>query len=881
MSALTYHLERENLNQKNYLVIRLDGSKPFANKEALLSLAAAANEKVALEFLLKQHLSVAPKASLNRLYISPERSFEALKLLGVTGKLFYQSKKIVVDPFTSYAFYFEAERQSSDSALVTGYWKTGTQSGFIHACEELFLANPAWVIHQGIVRRIDEDIALKWIRLCASAPQLLNGLALAEFLQEIQGEVSLVWKGELSLASVDPMPQLKLCDRHGGFADLWFDYGHYGTVAFHDLPLASWRNQESEKDWERDLLETDFISKIVESSHYYCPLDKVAKSLTFLLEVGWTILDAQGRKVLRQKQADFDAEISEEKITVRAAVHYDTHQVDLQNLVGAFNRRENFIELSADRVALLDRERFESEWGDLAEQEVTSEGICIKKNRFGLLKAFLEEQKLPGREDLRQQIEKMAHCQPLEAVAPSERFRGTLFPYQREGLQWLQFLREGKFGGLLADEMGLGKTVQVLAFFSLCTISAPCLIVVPTSLLFNWQREMEKFLPDLPVYRHEGKDRLRTQEELSQQQVILVSYALLRQDADIFHGLDYQVIVLDEGQAIKNPDSQIAKICSRLNAQMRLVITGTPIENRLDDLWSLFHFLLPDLLGERRQFQAEMQAAQADRRYLERVKKKLKPFILRRKKEQVALQLPPKLEQTVFVEMNESQREIYERWLQNTRRGLLKKVSLDGAAAHRMEILEAILRLRQLCAHPWLVEERQEEDPAELCPKFERLLTDVQEVVEENRKVLIYSQFTQMLRLIEQSVKQKGWKYVYLDGSTANREQAVKQFQEDPETSLFLISLKAGGVGLNLTAADYVFLYDPWWNEAAERQAIDRAHRLGRKETVIARRYITALSIEEKVMHLKSYKAALSEQLLDSASDLEAVSLEDLLDLLA
>ena len=253
----------------------------------------------------------------------------------------------------------------------------------------------------------------------------------------------------------------------------------------------------------------------------------------------------------------------------------------------------------------------------------------------------------------------------------------------------------------------------------------------------------------------------------------------------------------------------------------------------------------------------------------------MRPFILRRKKEQVALQLPPKLEQTIFVEMTDPQREIYERWLKNTKQGLLKKVSLDGASSHRMEILEAILRLRQLCAHPWLVGEQQEEN---VSGKFERVMSDLQEVVEENRKVLVYSQFTKMLRLFESAIKQKGWNYVYLDGSSTNREEIVRKFQEDPHVSIFLISLKAGGVGLILTAADYFFLYDPWCNDAVERHAIDRAHRLGKTGAVIARRYITVLSIEEKILRLKTHKTTLSEQLFEEGFN--QISLDDLLELL-
>jgi hypothetical protein len=881
MSDLSYHLESENRNSKNYLAICcISASKRKFSKEGLLSLASASGEKSAWELLFKEQIRITPQPPFERMLVSADRSFEVLKLLGTTGRVFYQGKKIVIDPFSSFEAYFEAERQSPDRAQFCGRWALSGKTGSLQECDWVFSADPSWILKEGIIRPVREEVAGQWVKQAAAAAFSLQGPPLVQFLEGVDGEIRVDWKTEQASIVIDPSPFLVLADRHGGFADLWFDYGAFGKIAAHEDASSSFRNRSAEKGWEKDLMETDFIKKTVEQSHFYCPLDKVAKSLTFLLEIGWGVIDARGRTVLRQRQVDFDADIAAEKITVRAKVRYDQHEVDLKDLVGAFNRREHFVELSARAVALIDRYELSEQFGDLMEQEVTSEGISLKKNRFGILQGLLDQERLPIKEEIRQKIARLTRCEPAQAVETGKDFRGVLFPYQREGLQWLKFLDEGGFGGLLADEMGLGKTVQILAFFSLLEVQSPCLVVVPTSLLFNWQREIEKFLPSLQVYRHEGKERLRSKEELEQKQIILTSYALLRIDAEVLQNIDYQVVVLDEAQAIKNPDSQTAQICCRLRARNRLAITGTPIENRLEDLWSIFRFLEPDLLGHRHQYLSEMQAAQLNAQYFARVKKKIRPFILRRKKQEVAIELPPKLEQTVFVEMTEPQRQVYDRWLQNTKQGLLKKVSLDGAASHRMEILEAILRLRQLCAHPWLVEERQEDDPQHQSAKFERLISDLQEVVQDKQKVLVYSQFTSMLRLIESAIKQQGWKYVYLDGSTKNREEVVRQFQEDPQTVIFLISLKAGGVGLNLTAADYVFLYDPWWNEAVERQAIDRAHRLGKTGTVIARRYITALSIEEKILCLKEHKTALSQHLLEWEEGFGQTSIEDLLSLL-
>ncbi len=898
MTDLTYHVESENRNGKNYLKVSImpplnletavrDGkvmqdseSKGCVNlssptavsrlKQPLLSLAKTSGEKSALEILLK-----------GGGLVSADRAFDVLKLLGTTGRVFFREKKVIIDPFTVLDLYLEGLHLSPGRAEFTGYLLLNGTPCPLTRSDFVFAADSPWVIQGGIIHAVKPEISEKWMALASLGTFILEGTELTKFLDDVEGDLRIDWKGDKSALIIDPFPVLILADRHGGFADLWFDYGAYGKCAAHDPIPNSFRNPKSEKGWEKDLLETDFIKKIVDQSHFYCPLDKVAKSLTFLLEIGWEVIDAQGRKVLRQKGVDFDAELTDSHIIMKTKVCYDAHQVDLKDLVGAFNRREHFVELSPKTVALIDPVEFQEQWGDLTDQEITSEGITLKKNQLGLLQPFLE--KLPIKEDLKEKISRMASCSPSLPTEAGKNFRGTLFPYQMQGLQWLKFLDEEGFGGLLADEMGLGKTVQVLAFFSQLygiSILEPILIVVPTSLIFNWQREIEKFLPSFSVYRHEGKERLRTKAELAAKQIILTSYALLRIDAQLLQELEYRVVVLDEAQAIKNWNSQTAQACFSLQGRTRLAITGTPIENRLEDLWSIFHFLQPDLLGEKGYFQSQLQAGHSNAHYFSKIKKKIRPFLLRRKKEQVSLELPPKLEQTLFIEMTDSQRCTYDRWLKNTRLGLLKKVSLDGAASHRMEILETILRLRQICAHPWLVEEPQEEKLQESSAKLQRLISDLQEVVEEKQKVLIYSQFTSMLKLIERCVRQEGWNYVYLDGSTKDREEIVRQFQEDEKISIFLISLKAGGVGLNLTAADYVFLYDPWWNEAAENQAIDRAHRFGQKGTVIARRYVTALSIEEKIMSLKEHKSALGKNLLESEEGFIPTTIDDLLALL-
>jgi SNF2 family DNA or RNA helicase len=416
----------------------------------------------------------------------------------------------------------------------------------------------------------------------------------------------------------------------------------------------------------------------------------------------------------------------------------------------------------------------------------------------------------------------------VEGSLPGPFFQGELLMHQQKGLDWLLFLYRHRFSALLADEMGLGKTVQVLAFFSCLRTNLPVLIAAPTSLIYNWRSEMSRFLPSFPVYLHMGADRLSQVSDLKEHRFIITSYAILRLDEELLSQVEWEVIVLDESGAIKTAATQTARAAYGLKSRFRICLNGTPVENRSDELWSQFRFLLPHLTPTART---------------------IKPFILRRKKDE--LDLPEKIEQTVWISMSDAQSALYDSYLKGVQTNLLKKETLN-----RMEILEAILRLRQICVDPRLLGSK---DPGE---KLERVLADIEEALFEKRKVLIYSQFTSALQLLS---KQLSCNFLYLDGTTAPAQRAdlVRRFQEDPEASLFLLSLKAGGVGLNLTAADYVFLLDPWWNDAVENQAIDRAHRIGRKKSVMARRYLTVGTIEEKMLSLKEKKLTIAAALLD------------------
>jgi len=738
----------------------------------------------------------------------------SIRKAAAAGTLLWKGKKAIVDPFTPVELVLYLDMTSPSRLEVIPYARIGDKERSLALFDGVF---PSCLIDHNLVRFFSEKIGSKWLK-----EQAIQGEEIPAFLKTIIFPV--VWRRK---PSNDSVPVLSLTDRTGAFADLWMDGGIFGRrkVSF---PLSP-----EEQAWEKDLLQTDFIRKPSLSSQYYCPMDKIGKSLTFLLEVGWEIIDVKGRRVYRQAASDFNAHMEGDRFSLRGKIQYGEHTREVQDVFGAFNRREKFLELSPHAVGLIE---MPPTWEELAAEAVVEDsGVSIPKTRFALLEEVV---RLP--EEYRRVS--------WEACLPASGFKGVLYPYQQKGVDWLSFLYRSGFHGLLADEMGLGKTVQLLAFFSTLSFEKPILIVMPSSLLFNWRRECEKFLPDLPIYTHAGPDR-----SLSiQSSLILTSYAILRQDRLLLEQISFEAVILDEAQTIKNPDSLAAQAAYRLKAKFRLAITGTPIENRYEDLWSIFRFTMPDLLGDRRQAPV-----------LEVVRKKITPFLLRRTKEEVGIDLPSRQEQIVWVELSQEERSLYDRFLASQRAGLIQKVSHEGVGKNRLEILEAILRLRQMACHPKLVS-GEYEGPAS---KLERLLADLEEVVSSGQKVLVYSQFTAMLKMIEKELIQKGYRYLYLDGQTENREEIVTQFQSDPAVSIFLISLKAGGVGLNLTEADYVFLYDPWWNEAVERQAIDRAHRIGRNRPVIARRYLACETIEEKILKLKGHKVAFASTLLSVSEE--------------
>lgn len=547
-------------------------------------------------------------------------------------------------------------------------------------------------------------------------------------------------------------------------------------------------------------------------------------------------------------------------------------------------------ELDDGRIFVIPEAWF-TEYGDLVRFARKEDNqFKLSKQHVGLLP---NQEK--GETDSPSQGLQRLYDRSFDVVIPTPAgLNGTLRFYQRVGLTWLLRLQEYGLGGCLADDMGLGKTIQTIALLLKAKegadseivspkksqialfeeeIKQPSLLVMPTSLLYNWKNEIASFAPELKVLVYSG---LRTElpQHFHLYDIILTSYGVMRIDVEILKKYQFHYLILDESQFVKNPHSKTYQALLELNADYRLALTGTPVENSLSDLWAQLHFLNRDLLGSfgffQERFVIPIERDHNEEREL-RLKQLIHPFIMRRRKEEVVKELPDLTEQVYWCEMTEAQEEAYERYKSGIRNSLLD-VFEEGIPRNEMRILEALLRMRQMANHPRLAEPGFDGDSG----KFLEVIRSLESLLSEGHKVLLFSSFAGYLELFARFFDSRNWPYAMITGKTRNREDQVKMFQDDGKTKLFLISLKAGGTGLNLTAADYVFILDPWWNPAAENQALSRAHRIGQKNKVFVYRFITRKTIEEKIFGLQKRKQELADTFVNFNNPLKQLSEEEL-----
>jgi superfamily II DNA or RNA helicase len=595
-----------------------------------------------------------------------------------------------------------------------------------------------------------------------------------------------------------------------------------------------------------------------------------------LVPAGW-LVEAEGKLYRTAGKIELAVRSGQDWFDLAGAADFEGRSVPFPRLLEALRRGESTITLDDGTLGLLPEDWLQR-YGLIAEMGAAEgDAIRFSKVQVGVLDALLatrpevscDKQFARARAELRK-------FDGIAAADPPARFRGELREYQRVGLGWLRFLRKFGFGGCLADDMGLGKTVQVLALLA-DKRRGPALVVVPRSLVFNWKQEAARFAPKLKVLDHTGAARDRTGAGFKDYDLVLTTYGTLRNDAAMFADFRFDACILDESQAAKNANTETAKAVRIVQADHRLALSGTPVENHIGELWTLFDFLNPGMLG-RAMLTCGGSIRNPDVETRDLLARAVRPFILRRTKDQVAKDLPEKTEQTIDCELEPPQRRLYDELREHYRQSLLARVDAVGLGRSKIQVLEALLRLRQAACHPGLIDKARTSEPS---AKLDVLLPRLREVLEEGHKALVFSQFTSFLAIVRTRLDADGVPYEYLDGRTRDRAERVERFQTDPDCRLFLVSLKAGGVGLNLTAAEYVFLLDPWWNPAVEAQAIDRTHRIGQTRPVFAYRLIARGTVEEKVLALQESKRALADAILGGdgrlITDLKREDLELLL----
>jgi SNF2 family DNA or RNA helicase len=835
-------------------------------------------------------------------------AFTIIPVLCKSNRCFVrQSREAELQPLTfdngpAWEFWLEIKERPTDY-IVEGSLKRGeVRRGLSEAS---ILLSFGLVFFNGQAARLDDGQSFAWISILRDVGTILvPKKQIDQFLGEvfqlpIKPRLDLPEKLSVKEAIGTFQPRLivrRKIDRNPYLlsGSLQFAYGskiisegELNKEVFDPEVRTFWlRNQSEERAARELLLQLGFKQK-----QYGTELELTANQLPRvaheLLQKNW-YLEAEGKVYRKHSRINIKVKTKIDWFELRGRLVFGETSVAITSLLEALKRGENFVRLDDGTLGLLPEEWLRR-YGLIAGLgKPKNKHIRFSRGQVGFLDSLIASS--PEIEfdaafaESRKQLRRFAGIKPSD---PPKSFIGKLREYQKEGLGWLKFLQKFCFGGCLADDMGLGKTIEALALLESRRLLrarrknnrsrhiGPSMVVIPKSLVFNWMREAERFAPKLDILVHTGQNRSDSVNELNSHDLVITTYGVLQRDISLLKKIKFDYLILDEAQAIKNSDTKTARATRQLIGDNRLALSGTPVENHLGELWSVFEFLNPGMLGSLSIFQKLIGGSEnpdeSSRAILARA---LRPFILRRTKDQVARDLPQKTEQTIYCEMESDQRKFYNELRDYYRNSLLDRIEENGLKRSKIFVLEALLRLRQAACHPGLIDKKRSRVSS---TKLEMLLPRLKEVMEEGHKALVFSQFTSMLAIVRQHLDYENICYEYLDGRTHNRSAKVDRFQTDPECKLFLISLKAGGQGLNLTAAEYVFLLDPWWNPAVEFQAIDRAHRIGQTRRVFAYRLIVRETVEEKVLDLQKRKRDLINSIITEDNSLiRSLKIEDL-----
>lgn len=757
--------------------------------------------------------------------------------------------------------------------------------------------NPDWVLAGNVLAPVENPEALDFMRFFPLTIPLADEHEFRERFFRVLAEHLPVRGDMVTMEDVhaEPQPRLYLADEDGKLqATLSFGYADYEVDAdpkapdttLMDIP-DSWGMVRIHRRLGRELHFYDLLTdpryglkrsvrelgpagfELRARTH---PFDFMLHSIPQLTQIGFEIFGEEKLKDAKINRHPPKIQLSISSgidwFELNAVVLYGDQSIELKEVRKAIKKGERYIKLADGSVGQIPEQWLEryKHLFNLAEE--TDGGFRVSDMHLPLVDELLEEAELKQRPaDLQERRERLRAFEKITPQDVPQGFTGELRHYQKFGLDWLHFLREYRFGGVLADDMGLGKTIQVLAFLQSLKErnlgQGASILIVPKSLIANWQRESSRFTPDLRFLQYVGNTREKETEKFNEYDVILTTYGTMLRDIELLNKYRFNYAILDESQAIKNPLAQSAKASRLLQAEHRLVMTGTPVENNTFELWSQFAFLNPGMLGSMDYFKENFSTpieSGRDEAAAAMLRKLVFPFILRRTKEQVAPELPPRTERILYTDLEPAQRKLYTHTRDRYRAELMGLIETTGMNDARMKILEGLLRLRQICIHPTLVEPTYKGESA----KFELLFETLETLHAEKHKALVFSQFVETLKLIRKGMDERKFRYAYLDGQTRDRQEQVDLFQNNPDTTFFLLSLKAGGVGLNLTAADYVIHLDPWWNPAVEMQAADRAHRIGQDKPVFVYKFIARETVEEKILQLQERKRELVEQLISA-----------------
>jgi superfamily II DNA or RNA helicase len=815
---------------------------------------------------------------------------------------------------------FHFRRNETETRYFPTIKYQGLRIDFMFKDAQVICNQPAWLLLNDVLYFFEQDFEGKKLtpflnKRYITIPKSTEETYFEKFVAPLIEKYHVYAEGfEIKTEKHEPQAVIKVIYVDGGVSQiqLYFKYGKYNFAMGNEHKVTVRLSKDGDNytftrikrniDWEKQqftFLTELGLKKVSALFHHlelpnlnenhnasYAIITWVNENIETLTAQGFEIEQASTGKrfVLGANKIDFEIKEDNDWFDINAIVYFGIHPIPFISLKQHILHKKREFILPDGEIAIIPEKWF-TQYSSLFSLSDGGKNLKLKKHHIGLINDLAEDS--ITNVTLDRKLQKLNDFEEISDFSMPVNFKGELRHYQKAGYNWFSFLREYNFGGCLADDMGLGKTIQTLAMLQKLkeedqqsATHSTSLIIMPTSLIYNWLNEAKKFTPTLKILSHTGTNRNKEVSHFDNFDVVITTYGITRVDSEILQGFYFNYIILDESQNIKNPSSKSFKAVRMLKSRHKLVLSGTPIENSVSDLWTQLTFLNPGLLGTQSFFNEEYVQAIEKRKDEDKARKLqaiIKPFVLRRTKEQVAAELPPKTEHIFYCDMSEDQAAYYEKTKSAYRNDLLSSMDNGTYAQKQIQILQGLTALRQLANHPVMIDEEYRSDSG----KFENVMHTLDNVLKGGHKVLIFSQFVKHLDIFRKHLEKESIHYAYLDGSTRNRGEIVSEFQQNEDLRVFLISIKAGGVGLNLTQADYVFILDPWWNPAIEQQAIDRTHRIGQDKKVFIYKFISKDTVEEKILALQRRKKSLASSLITTEeSFFKSLSKDDIRDLL-